>query len=116
MALTVAGRVIDDPLSIWRDYARRTRTLYEYDLTGPGDPAILTLTEGDVARTRIIASRISREECKRLLRRASDAPWDCVSVEADLASADPTVVRLWNVLETGTHRRPWRFVTLRNCS
>jgi Family of unknown function (DUF6308) len=87
VALTIAERVIDDPLSIWRDYARRTRTLDEYDLTGPGDPGILT--EGEVTRTRIIASRISRDECGHLLRRAAEAPWGCVSAEADLADADP---------------------------
>jgi hypothetical protein len=84
MALTIGGRVIDDPLSTWRNYARRTRILHKYDLADPGDPAILT--EGDVARTRIIASRITREECERLLKRANDAPWDCVGARADLIS------------------------------
>src|SRR5579864_5192570 len=87
VALTIAGRVIDDPLSIWRNYARRTRTLSIYDLADVGDPAILT--EGDVIRTRIIASRISRKECEHLVKRASDAAWEGVSVGADLACADP---------------------------
>jgi hypothetical protein len=77
VTLTIAGRVIDDPLRIWQDYASRTRTLREYDLADPGNPAILT--EDEVTRTRIIASRVTREECARLLRRATDAPWSGVS-------------------------------------
>jgi uncharacterized protein DUF6308 len=87
VTLIIDGRVIDDPMTIWRGYAGRTRTLNNYDLAGQGNPGILT--EGDVARTRIIASRISRDECERLLKRADGAPWDCVSAEADLAAADP---------------------------
>jgi hypothetical protein len=81
VALIVAERVIDDPTRIWRNYAGRTRTLTSGDLG--------VLTEGEVARTRIIASRISRDQCERLLRIAADAPWGCVSAEADLADADP---------------------------
>ena len=88
MALTVAGRVVPDPMEIWQDYARRTRTLHGYDLAGTGDPAILTASE--VERTWIIASRISRKECVRLVNRAAGAPWAFVAVDADLADADPS--------------------------
>lgn len=88
MVLTVAGRVVPDPMEIWQDYARRTRTLHGYDLAGTGDPAILTASE--VKRTRIIASRISRKECVRLVNRAAEAPWAFVAVDADLADADPS--------------------------
>ena len=88
MVLTVAGRVVPDPMEIWQDYARRTRTLHGYDLAGTGDPAILTASE--VERTRIIASRISRKECVRLVNRAAEAPWALVAVDADLADADPS--------------------------
>jgi Family of unknown function (DUF6308) len=87
VALTIAGRVIGDPLEIWQGYADRARTLHGYDLADTGNPA--ALTEGEVARTRIIASRVSRDECARLLKRAANAPWGCVSIEADLAFADP---------------------------
>jgi len=88
VVLTVAGRVVPDPMEIWQDYARRTRTLHGYDLAGTGDPAILTASE--VERTRIIASRISRKECVRLVNRAAEAPWALVAVDADLADADPS--------------------------
>ena len=88
MVLTVAGRVVPDPMEIWQDYSRRTRTLHGYDLAGTGDPAILTASE--VERTRIIASRISRKECVRLVNRAAEAPWAFVAVDADLADADPS--------------------------
>ena len=74
-------------MEIWQGYASRTRTLREYDLASSGNPAILT--EAEVARTRIIRSRISRKECAHLLERAADAPWSCVGSEAGLASADP---------------------------
>jgi hypothetical protein len=74
-------------MEVWQDYASRTRTLHKYDLADAGDPALLL--EGEVARTRVIASRISRTECALLLQRSADAPWGCVSGEADLASADP---------------------------
>jgi Family of unknown function (DUF6308) len=87
VALTVAERVVRDPVEFWRRYAIRTRTLREYDLAGAGDPAILVA--GEVTRTRIIASRVTRQEGAWFLRRAADAPWDGVSADADLACADP---------------------------
>jgi hypothetical protein len=86
VALTVAGRLVRDPVEIWRGYAIRTRTLREYDLAGAGDPAVLVAAE--VARTRIIASRVTRQEGAWFVRRAADAPWG-VSADADLACADP---------------------------
>lgn len=85
--LNRAGRLIRDPVEIWRAHASRTRTLREYDLTGAGDPAILL--PGDVARTRIIASRGTRQDGAWFLQRAEDAPWSHVSADADLACADP---------------------------
>jgi uncharacterized protein DUF6308 len=85
--LTVAGREIRDPMEIWRSYAARTRTLRDYDLASVGDPGRLTREEA--WRTRIISSRISHDECARLLDRANAAPWQCVPVDADLADADP---------------------------
>jgi hypothetical protein len=74
-------------MEMWQDYARRTRTLHGYDLAGVGDPT--SLTPSEVERTWIIASRISREECVRLVNRAANAPWACVAVDAHLADADP---------------------------
>jgi hypothetical protein len=87
VGLTTAGRHIDNALEIWQSYANRHQTLHGCDLTGTGEPTILTKTE--VVRTRIIASRISNDECARLLRRTADAPWRCLSADADLADADP---------------------------
>jgi Family of unknown function (DUF6308) len=86
VTLTIAGRSLD-PADIWRQYARRTRTLHGYDLAGTGDQA--SLTRAEVARSRIIASRISNDECGRLLRRSQSAPWASVSMDMDLAQADP---------------------------
>lgn len=106
MGLTVAGRLVRDPIQIWRSYARRTRTLREYDLAGAGDPAILIACE--VARTRIIASRVTRREGAWFLQRAADAPWGCVSAGADLVCADPAVR---GSLFDGAAALYWHFTT-----
>jgi hypothetical protein len=74
-------------MEIWQGYSGRSRTLLGYDLAGTGDP--VTLTQDEVKRTRIIASRVTNEECARFLKRARNAPWGDVSTDSDLACADP---------------------------
>ena len=86
VSLTIAGHTID-PMPIWTDYAARSHTLDGYDLAGVGDPNILTA--GEAWRTRIVASRLSRDEQSLVVARALDAPWSTVAADADLADADP---------------------------
>jgi hypothetical protein len=92
MGLWIAGRIVDDPMSIWRDYARRyPRTIAEYDLGGHGYPDTITVEEA--RRTRIMNSRISDSECEELVARAAEptCPWRNVSRHAELAHANPSV-------------------------
>jgi hypothetical protein len=90
MGLRIAGRTVDDPMPIWRDYARdHRRTLLEYDLGGCGDAGQLTADEA--WRSRIIGSRLTRRQRDRLVARASDSncPWSSVSAGTRLSDADP---------------------------
>jgi len=89
--LRVAGAVVPEPLEVLRHYAaKHSETLLRYDRPGPGDPVVLTAAE--VARTRLVRSRISNEEARDwFLARAEDAPWADVPVDATLADADPGV-------------------------
>jgi len=86
--IVIAGRVLsmDDALSKLNYYP--LKTLYRYDLPGPGDPRVLTREE--LIRTRALRSRISNAELNWFLDRASSAPWP--SPDADLRQADPGVV------------------------
>jgi hypothetical protein len=61
MPLSIAGHVIDEPMPIWRVYARdHGRTIREYDDADPGDPYVLT---GDEAwLSRIIGSHVRHIE------------------------------------------------------
>lgn len=86
--LRIADTWVDDPLSVLTDYARDLwKTLRVYDYAGSGDPAVLTKEE--IARTRVIASRISHAEARWLLRRSEGAAWSAVAADADLRHADP---------------------------
>ncbi|MEV8026829.1 DUF6308 family protein [Cellulosimicrobium funkei] len=86
--MTVAGKTISDPFSELSEYARRyDGTVSKYDLRGSGDPDVLTPEE--VARTRIIASRISNTESAWFVERGGSAPWGGVPADARLADADP---------------------------
>jgi hypothetical protein len=78
---------VQDPLQALRNYAARTKTVSQFDLAGTGDPEVLTAEE--IARTRIISSRISRREASWLLQRSINAPWSHVPADADLRLADP---------------------------
>lgn len=74
---------------MWRQYARNyPRTIRGYDFGAPGDPNVLT--EAEAWRSRIINSRLTRNECSQVVRRALSAPWSSVPVHADLADADPS--------------------------
>jgi hypothetical protein len=90
MGLCIAGRTVDDPMTIWREYARsRPRTIRDYDLGGRGDPNYLTAREA--WRSRIINSRLTRSECDELVARAAEpgCPWRDVREDASLSGADP---------------------------
>jgi Family of unknown function (DUF6308) len=73
--------------------AGQNRTLAQvilaYDLAGPGNPDALSPEE--VARTRVISSRVSHQEAAWFVERAALAPWSAVSEHACLADADPMV-------------------------
>jgi hypothetical protein len=90
MNITVAGVVVEDALAKLVRYSGRTRTLERYDLLGPGQPDCLT--QAEIARTRVVSSRISKREEQWLLSAAADAPWSCVQADASLAHADPAEV------------------------
>jgi hypothetical protein len=86
--LRIAEGWCEDSLARLTAYATKYgKTLRVYDQVGPGDP--LRLNAEEIARTRVIASRISRAEERWLLRRGETAPWADVPLAADLASADP---------------------------
>jgi Family of unknown function (DUF6308) len=90
MALRIAGATVDDPMPIWRAYARLYGgTIRGYDLREPGDPNVLTPDEAWCSR--IIGSRMSRRERDEFVERAAEAgcPWGEVRADADLADADP---------------------------
>jgi len=86
VTLTVAGIAIADHMAIWRDYGGWTKTLDRYDLAPAGEPDLLT--DDEVRRTRIVASRISEEERTRLVVRAATAPWHDVPAGSELAAGD----------------------------
>ena len=90
MALRIAGATVDDPMPIWRAYARLyAGTIRGYDLRRPEDPNVLTPDEAWCSR--IIGSRMTRSERDELVRRAAEpgCPWGDVRADADLADADP---------------------------
>lgn len=87
LSIVVASAPVSEPLERLRRYAARVRTLTQYDLAGQGDPD--HLTQAEVVRTRIIASRISNEEVGWFLERSATAGWSDVEPNADLGDADP---------------------------
>ena len=92
MGLRIAGRTVDDPMTIWREYARsRPRTIRDYDRGGRGNPNYLTADEA--WRSRIINSRLTRNECQQLAARAAalGCPWRDVPEDASLSGADPAL-------------------------
>lgn len=79
-------------MSIWRRYAREhPRTLQKYDLGEPGSPNLIA--ESEICRTRIIGSRMSDRQGRKLINRAAEAgcPWQNVTESASLADADPAL-------------------------
>jgi hypothetical protein len=56
MRLHVAGDVIEDPMAMWRKYARRSgRTIRDYDLAEPGGPTHLRLSRPGEAESSALA-------------------------------------------------------------
>ncbi len=93
MALRIAGATVDDPMSIWRAYARLySGTVRGYDLRRPGYPNVLT--PEDAWCSRIIGSRLTRRERDEIVSRAAQpgCPWGEVREDANLADADPAAV------------------------
>lgn len=79
-AVTIAGQIVRDPYDRLVRYAKQyPETLLRYDLGPPGDPN--RITTDDVARTRVIKSRIARTECEQLILASDEA--------ADLLAAIP---------------------------
>jgi hypothetical protein len=92
VGLTIAGRLVGDPLPVWREYARKyPATVRGYGQPGPGDPGRLAPEEA--WRSRIIGSRVTLAERDALVKRAGEpgCPWDAVPAGADLADASPAV-------------------------
>jgi hypothetical protein len=86
--LHVSQQLIDDPLPMWRRYARDYHhTICDYDIGARGHPNVLT--EGEAWRSRIIGSRLTRSECDQVVQRALCSPWGSVPADADLVDADP---------------------------
>lgn len=86
--IQVAGRPIDSPADILRDYANRHgRTVREFDLAGL-DCGANEVCIQEIKRTRIIASRVSNEQATAML---SDAEWSHVPQSARLEEANPDV-------------------------
>jgi hypothetical protein len=106
--MTVAGRKIEAPLEVTRDYADKYwRTLKEYDLEesdcGPDE-----VSEREVQRTRVIASRISRWQAAEMRRILGRGRLAAIPTAAMLQDADPSengglydeMQRLYSDLET----------------
>ncbi|MHA7134221.1 DUF6308 family protein [Oerskovia turbata] len=88
LRLALGRTVVADAFTELSRYGRRHHaTVATYDLGGAGDP--LTLTGQEVARTRIIASRISNDQSAWFVERARAAPWGDVPADASLVDADP---------------------------
>lgn len=88
MNLVVAGIEVRFPAEALARYAEAlAKTVRLYDAPGPGRPDLLTGEE--VARTRVIASRISKAEEEWFIKRSSVAPWSDVDPELRLANLDP---------------------------
>lgn len=87
VAVVIAGRErsITDCADALRRYPGAT--INDYDRPGPGDPTVLTRQE--VARTRVLKSRISDQQLGWFVDRATRAPWP--PADADLRHAEPHI-------------------------
>jgi hypothetical protein len=85
--IVIAGRErsVADCANALRQYPGRTIT--RYDLPGPGDPT--TLTRDEVGRTHAVYSRISEQQLRWFVARATSAPWP--PADADLRAAEPNI-------------------------
>lgn len=88
MTLTIAGRVVEDPMSIWAAYARYNhRALERYDFPGPGDPGVLTADE--IWRSRAISSRVTYAEQAELPGLWLAGAGGDIPLDARIENADP---------------------------
>jgi hypothetical protein len=88
--IVVAGRRVDDPVKLVEKYLRlRRRTAVEFDgAAGTFDEVNRDL----IASTRIVRSRISRDQGEWFVERARTAPWHLVPPTLRLVEALPDVV------------------------
>ncbi|MCU1605913.1 MAG: hypothetical protein JWP46_2378 [Modestobacter sp.] len=90
MTLHVAGRVVEDPMSIWAAYAKyQRRALRVYDLPGAGHPA--ELTSDEVWRSRAIISHVTHAERLAFPEIWSAAGGPDLEADARITDADPLV-------------------------
>jgi hypothetical protein len=88
MTVTIAGRVVEDPMGVWAAYAQYNhRALERYDLPGPGDPGVLTAQE--IWRSRAISSRVTYAEQAALPDVWLAAAGADIPAEARIEDADP---------------------------
>lgn len=90
--ISIAGRTIEKPLEAVLDYiAEHGGTVSHYDLFDADDDRV---NDDLIRATRSpwMNSRISAEEGRWFIERATTAPWDVLARDADLAEADPTQV------------------------
>lgn len=85
VAIADKSLTIEQALAAFGRY--RLKTVHRYDLTGLGDPYVITPEE--VVRTRAVSSRLSNREAAWMVARSQNAPWPLP--DADLADADPSV-------------------------
>ncbi|MFI8523082.1 DUF6308 family protein [Promicromonospora sukumoe] len=86
--MKIAGRAIESPFTELAAYGlKHDGTVARYDLAGASET--MTLGSDEIARTRIIKSRISRAQSDWFVDRSTSAPWEDVPSAANLADADP---------------------------
>ncbi|UPK73168.1 flavoprotein [Nocardioidaceae bacterium SCSIO 66511] len=90
--LVVAGRAVEEPLSVLMQYAlEHGRTLRSYDHGGVIHNN--RVTSEDVAKTRVFGSRISNAQAEYFVNRGMELAelWERLPPESSLLDADPAV-------------------------
>jgi hypothetical protein len=88
MSLQIAGHEVNDPMAIWSEYVHlHGKTIQRYDLIGPGNPDVLT--EDEVWRTRIVVSRVTKQERSALPHIWMESRAASLPSEASIVDADP---------------------------
>lgn len=77
---------VQDALEVLRQYPSKTVRRFDVPRCTPG-----IVTEAEIARTRAVRSRISKQEGRWFITRSSSANWQSVPWSACLRDADPEV-------------------------